>query len=67
MSTDQPLLDDNIIIYSTFLDESGKKFTLYLENKRVSFTDTFNINGKSILKSYTGDTGHTSVSIQKLQ
>ena len=61
MSTDQPLLDDNIIIYSTFLDESDKKFTLYLENKRVSFTDTFNINGKSILKSYTGDTGYTSI------
>ena len=61
MSADQPLLDDNIIIYSIFLDESDKKFTLYLENKRVSFTDTFNINGKSILKSYTGDTGYTSM------
>ncbi len=60
MSADQPLLDDNIIIYSTFLDESDKKFTISLENKRVSFTDTFNINGKSILKSYTGDTGYTS-------
>ncbi|MDC4212382.1 MAG: hypothetical protein MT333_03910 [Candidatus Nitrosopumilus limneticus] len=49
-----------MIIYSIFLEESDKKFTLYLENKRVSFTDTFNINGKSILKSYTGDTGYTS-------
>ena len=60
MSADQPLLEDNIIIYSTFLDESDKKFTISLENKRVSFTDTFNINDKSIIKPYTGDTGYTS-------
>jgi sugar lactone lactonase YvrE len=60
LSTDQPLLDDRIAIYSGFLDESEEKFNISIQNKRNSFTETFYIYDKSISKSYIGDTGYTS-------
>ena len=60
LSTDQPLLDDRIAIYSGFLDESEEKFNISIQNKRNSFTETFYIYDKSISKSYTGETGYTS-------
>ena len=60
LSTDQPLFDDRIIIYSGFLDESDKKFNITIQNKRHYFDETFYIYDKSIIKKYTGDTGYTS-------
>ena len=60
LSTDQPLLDDRIAIYSGFLDESEEKFNISIQNKRDSFSETFYIHDKSISKSYTGETGYTS-------
>jgi hypothetical protein len=60
LSTEQTLLDDRIAIYSGFLDESEEKFNISVQNKRHSFSETFYINDKSIIKKYTGDTGYTS-------
>ena len=60
LSMDQPLLDDRIVVYSGYLDESEEKFNISIQNKRHSFTETFYINDKSITKSYTGETGYTS-------
>ena len=59
LSTEQTLLDDRIIIYLGFLDESDKKFNIAIQNKRYSFTEMFYIHDKSITKKYTGDTGYT--------
>ena len=60
LSTEQTLLDDRIAIYSGFLDESDEKFNIAIQNKRHSFSETFYINDKSIIKKYTGETGYTS-------
>ena len=38
LSTDQPLLDDRIVVYSGFLDESDEKFNISVQNKRDSFS-----------------------------
>ena len=60
LSTEQPLLNDRIVVYSGFLDESDEKFNISIQNKRDSFSETFYIYDKSIAKKYTGDTGYTS-------
>ena len=60
LSLEQTLLDDDIEIYSGFLDESEEKFNIVIQNKRNSFDETFYIHDKSIIKKYTGETGHTS-------
>jgi len=60
LSMDQPLLDDRIVVYSGYLDESDDKFNISIQNKRDSFSETFYIHDKSISKSYTGETGYTS-------
>jgi hypothetical protein len=60
LSTEQTLLDDDIAIYSVFLDESEEKFNIIIQNKRHSFDETFYIHDKSIIKKYTGETGYTS-------
>ena len=60
LSLEQALLDDDITIYSGFLDESEEKFNIVIQNKRHSFDETFYIHDKSIIKKYTGETGHTS-------
>jgi hypothetical protein len=60
LSLEQTLLDDDIVIYSGFLDESEEKFKIVIQNKRHSFDETFYIHDKSIIKKYTGQTGYTS-------
>jgi len=60
LSANQPFLDEFIAVYSTYLEESDKKFRITLENKANSFNETFYINDKSIIKKYTGNTGYTS-------
>jgi len=50
LSLEQTLLDDNIVIYSGFLDESEKKFNIVIQNKRHSFDETFYIHDKPIIK-----------------
>ena len=60
LSLEQTLLDDDIAIYSGFLDESEEKFNIVIQNKRHSFDETFYIHDKSIIKKYTGETGYTS-------
>ena len=60
LSLEQTLLDDDIAIYSRFLDESEKKFNIVIQNKRNSFDETFYIHDKSIIKKYTGETGYIS-------
>ena len=60
LSMDQPLLDDRIVVYSGYLDESDDKFNISIQNKRDSFTETFYIHDKSIIKQYTGVTGYSS-------
>jgi hypothetical protein len=59
LSLEQTLLDDDIAIYSGFLDESEEKFNIVIQNKRHSFDETFYIHDKSIIKKYTGVTGYT--------
>jgi hypothetical protein len=60
LSMNQPFIDDRIVVYSGYLDESDDKFNISIQNKRDVFTETFYINDKSIIKSYTGETGYTS-------
>ena len=60
LSLEQTLLDDDIAIYSGFLDESEEKFNIVIQNKRHSFDETFYIHDKSIIKKYTGETGYAS-------
>ena len=60
LSMDQPLLDDRIVVYYGYLDESDDKFNISIQNKRDSFTETFYIHDKSIIKQYTGVTGYSS-------
>ena len=60
LSMNQPLLDENIVIYSTYLEESDKKFRILLENDRNSFDETFYIYDKSIIKTYKGYSHYTS-------
>ena len=60
LSLEQTLLDDDIAIYSGFLDESEEKFNIVIQNKRHSFDETFYIHDKSIIKKYTGETRYTS-------
>ena len=59
LSLEQTLLNDDITIYSGFLDESEKKFNIVIQNKRNSFDETFYIHDKSIIKKYTGETRYT--------
>ena len=60
LSTNQPLLDDFIVIYSTHLEESVKRFKITIGNDRNSFAEVFYIYDKSIIKKYAGSTGYTS-------
>ncbi len=60
LSKEQPLLDQNIAVYSGYLKQSDKKFGIMLENDRHSFDKIFHINDKSITKKYSGTTGYTS-------
>ena len=57
---DQPYLNEKIIVYSAYLDESVDSFTINLTNKRNTFSEKFFIHDKSILKTYSGTTGYTS-------
>jgi hypothetical protein len=50
LSLEQTLLDDNIVIYSRFLDESEEKFNIVIQNKQNSFDETFYIHDKSLIK-----------------
>ena len=60
LSTNQPLLDELIVIYSTHLEESVKKFKITIGNDRNSFVEVFHIYDKSIIKKYADNTGYTS-------
>ena len=60
LSTDQPLLDQNIAIYSGYLDQSDESFRIMLENDRHSFDKIFYVQGESLNEKYTGTTGYTS-------
>tara|TARA_B110000438_G_scaffold163134_1_gene156165 strand:+ start:334 stop:720 length:387 start_codon:yes stop_codon:yes gene_type:complete len=60
LSLEQTLLDEDIAIYSGFLDESKEKFNIVIQNKQNSFDETFYIHDKSIIKKYTGETRYTS-------
>jgi len=60
LSLEQTLLDDDIAIYSGFLDELEEKFNIVIQNKRNYFDETFYIHDKSLIKKHTGETGYTS-------
>ena len=60
LSTDQPLVQSNVAVYSGFLDGTNEKFNISIQNKRDSFNETFYINDQSITKQYSGETGYTS-------
>ena len=60
LSLDPPYLDDRIVVYFGFLDESEEKFNISIQNKKQSFDETFYIHDKSIIKKYIGETGYTS-------
>ena len=58
--TEQPLLDQNIVVYSGYLDPSDKKFRIIVENNHRSFDKIFYVHDKSIIEKYSGTTGYTS-------
>ena len=60
LSPEQSLLDQNIAIYSGYLDSSDESFRIMLENDRHSFDKIFYVHGESLNEKYTGTTGYTS-------
>ena len=60
LSPEQSLLDQNIAIYSGYLDSSNESFRIMLENDRHSFDKIFYVHGESLNEKYTGTTGYTS-------
>ena len=56
----QTLLDNDIEIYSEYLDGSEEKFNIPIQNKKKYFDETFYINDKSIIKKYARTTEYTS-------
>ena len=60
LSVNQTLLDNDIEIYSEYLDESEEKFNIPIQNKKKYFDETFYINDKSIIKKYARTTEYTS-------
>jgi hypothetical protein len=60
LSSDQPLLDDEITVYTGVLRDDTKSFTVKMENKRNEFEDKFVINECKDTKKYSQITGYTS-------
>jgi hypothetical protein len=60
LSMEQPLIDENIVMYSATLDEGVEYFTINVHNNKNTFDETYYPHGNDITKSYTGETGYTS-------
>jgi len=60
LSLEQPYLDDNIVVYSTTLDDTIDDFTIMINNKKHTFDEKYYPHGSDLIKIYTGDTGYTS-------
>jgi len=61
LSSDQPFLNDNIVIYSATIDDTIEEFSIIVKNSKHSFDEKFYTHGNDYLKTYTGTTGYTSV------
>jgi len=60
LSLEQPYLDDNIVVYSTTIDDAIDDFTIMINNKKNTFDEKYYPHGSDLIKIYTGDTGYTS-------
>ncbi len=60
LSSDQPYLDEQMVVYSGQISKESKKFTVLLENNRHYFDETFYIKDSSILRKYFLETAYTS-------
>jgi len=60
LSMEQPLIDENIVMYSATLPEGITDFTINLHNNKNTFDEKYYPHGNDITKSYTGETGYTS-------
>jgi hypothetical protein len=60
LSMEQPLIDENIVVYSATLDEGVEYFTINVHNNKNTFDEQYYPHGNDITKSYTGETGYTS-------
>ena len=60
LSMEQPLIDDNVVLYSTVLPEGITDFTISLNNKKNTFDEKYYPHGSDLNQSYTGETMYTS-------
>ena len=60
LSMEQPLIDDNIVLYSAVLPEGIIDFTISLNNKKNTFDEKYYPHGSDLNQSYTGETRYTS-------
>jgi hypothetical protein len=60
LSMEQPLIDENIVMYSATLPEGITDFTINLHNNKNTFDEKYYPHGNDITKSYTGETGYAS-------
>ena len=60
MSSEQPFLDDKIVVYEGTINRSDEKFTILFENERNSFEETFYSLDSDILRNYSLGSGYTS-------
>jgi len=60
LSMEQPLIDDNVVLYSTVLPEGITDFTISLNNKKNTFDEKYYPHGSDLNQSYTGKTMYTS-------
>ena len=60
LSSIQPFMDENIVVYSTTLDGDVTEFTIFVENKKHDFNEKYYTRGNDLIQKYTGTTGYTS-------
>jgi len=60
LSMEQPLIDDNIVLYSAILPEGITDFSIAVNNKKNTFDERYYPHGNDLNRTYTGDTMYTS-------
>jgi len=60
LSSVQPFIDQNIVLYNTTLDSDVTEFTVFVENKKHDFNEKYYTRGNDLTRVYSGTTGYTS-------
>ncbi|WP_172790412.1 fibronectin type III domain-containing protein [Nitrosopumilus sp. Nsub] len=60
LSLEQPLIDENIVLYSAILPEGITDFSIAVNNKKNTFDERYYPHGNDLNRTYTGETMYTS-------